>query len=136
MIGLLRTVMIMLGVTWILSMLFMGLAFSLAVNERRRQIGVLRALGASQATVLKSLLAESTLLATAGGLTGNLLTVLLIIPLQGRSPAWPACRCCCGADSLPRPHPQPAAGPRQRYPGRLPPRHRISRQEPALVMRE
>ena len=42
--------------------------FSLAVNERRRQIGVLRALGASQATVLKSLLAESTLLALAGGL--------------------------------------------------------------------
>ncbi|MBN1135046.1 MAG: FtsX-like permease family protein [Anaerolineae bacterium] len=82
MIGLLRTVLIMLSLTWLLSMLFMGLAFSLAVNERRRQIGVLRALGASQTAVLKSLLAESAILALAGGLTGNLLAILLITPLQ------------------------------------------------------
>lgn len=138
MIGLLRTVLIMLGVTWILSMLFMGLAFSLAVNERRRQIGVLRALGASQAIVLKSLLAESTLLALVGGLTGNVLAVLLIIPLQGQ---------ITRLAGVPLLLPAPLAFLGLILGGLLLaftsvtlaaglPAIRISRQEPALVMRE
>jgi len=138
MIGLLRTVLIMLGVTWILSMVFMGLAFSLAVNERRRQIGVLRALGASQAIVLKSLLAESTLLALGGGLAGNLLAVLLVIPLQEQ---------ITRLAGVPLLLPAPMAFLGLILGGLLLaltsvtlaaslPAIRISRQEPALVMRE
>jgi putative ABC transport system permease protein len=50
-----------------------ALVFAIAVNERRREIGVLRALGASRATVLRSLLLEAWLLALAGGLSGILL---------------------------------------------------------------
>ena len=138
MIGLLRTVLIMLGVTWLLSMLFMGLAFSLAVNERRRQIGVLRALGASQTIVLKSLLAESALLALAGGLAGNLLAVLLITPLQAQ---------ITRLAGVPLLLPAPLAFLGLILGGLLlalasvtlaacVPAVRISRQEPALVMRE
>jgi putative ABC transport system permease protein len=138
MIGLLRTVLIMLSVTWILSMLFMGLAFSLAVNERRRQIGVLRALGASQAMVLKSLLAESALLALAGGLAGNLVAILLIAPLRDQ---------ITRLAGVPLLLPAPVAFLGLILGGLLLalasvtlaaylPAIRISRQEPALVMRE
>jgi putative ABC transport system permease protein len=78
MIGLLRAVLALLTITWILSMLFVGLVFSLAANERRRQIGVLRALGATAAFVFRSLLAEGVGLALAGGITGVGLAVLAI----------------------------------------------------------
>ena len=69
-VGLLRTILILLGVTWLLSMLFVGLVFSLAAHERRTQIATLRALGATSDLVLKTLLLEGIALALAGGLAG------------------------------------------------------------------
>lgn len=74
-VGLLRTILILLGVTWLLSMLFVGLVFSLAAHERRTQIATLRALGATSGLVLKTLLLEGIVLALAGGLAGTGLTV-------------------------------------------------------------
>ncbi len=76
MVGLLRTVLILAGLTWVLATLFMGLVFSLAANERRREIATLRALGATSQLVLKTLLLEGVLLATSGGTTGICLAVL------------------------------------------------------------
>lgn len=78
MVGLLRAVFGLLAITWVLSMFFIGLVFSLAANERRRQIGVLRALGATAAFVFRSLLAEGAALAVAGGAVGIGLAVLII----------------------------------------------------------
>lgn len=78
MVGLLRAVLGLLAITWLLSMFFIGLVFSLAANERRRQIGVLRALGATAAFVFRSLLAEGAALAVAGGALGIGLAVLVI----------------------------------------------------------
>ncbi|MFN2227520.1 MAG: ABC transporter permease [Anaerolineae bacterium] len=78
MVGLLRAVFGLLAITWVLSMFFVGLVFSLAANERRRQIGVLRALGATAAFVFRSLLAEGAALAVGGGAVGIGLAVLII----------------------------------------------------------
>ena len=78
MVGLLRAVFGLLAITWVLSMFFIGLVFSLAANERRRQIGVLRALGATAAFVFRSLLAEGATLAVLGGAVGIGLAVLII----------------------------------------------------------
>jgi putative ABC transport system permease protein len=78
MVGLLRAVFGLLAITWVLSMFFIGLVFSLAANERRRQIGVLRALGATAAFVFRSLLAEGATLAVAGGAVGIGLAVLVV----------------------------------------------------------
>jgi putative ABC transport system permease protein len=78
MIGLLRSVLGVLGFTWLLSLAFVGLVFSIAVNERRREIGVLRALGSPQNFVVQSLLAEGALLSMTGGLLGALFAALLI----------------------------------------------------------
>ncbi len=51
-------------------MVLIGLVFSMAVNERRREIGVLRALGATRGFVFRSLLAEAGILALSGGIAG------------------------------------------------------------------
>jgi putative ABC transport system permease protein len=59
-----------LATTLALAMIAIALVFSLAANERRREVGVLRALGASRGFVLQSLLAEAGILALAGGVAG------------------------------------------------------------------
>jgi putative ABC transport system permease protein len=76
MVGLLRTVLALAGLTWLLSTLFMGLVFSLAANARQREIGMLRALGATSKLVLQTLLAEGIVLALSGGIAGIGLAVL------------------------------------------------------------
>jgi putative ABC transport system permease protein len=89
-LGLLNSVVLLLGISWILAMALIALVFSIAVNERRREIGVMRALGATRTTVLRSLLLEAALLALAGGIVGIAVTGLavflfrnLIIGLMG-----------------------------------------------------
>ncbi len=77
MVGLLRTVLVLSVLTWVLSTLFMGLVFSLAANERRREIATLRALGATSSVVLKTLLLEGATLAVTGGLAGIGLAILI-----------------------------------------------------------
>jgi len=69
-LSLLNSVVALLGITWVLTMALIAVVFSLAVNERRRHIGVMRALGARRTTVLQSLLLEAVLLALAGGAVG------------------------------------------------------------------
>jgi putative ABC transport system permease protein len=76
MVGLLRTVLALAALTWLLSTLFMGLVFSLAANARQREMGMLRALGATSKLVLQTLLLEGIGLALAGGIAGISLAVL------------------------------------------------------------
>ena len=76
MTGLLQTILIIMGITWALSVLLIGLVFSMAANERRKELGVLRALGATRRHVFQSLLAESSLLALIGGASGIALAAL------------------------------------------------------------
>jgi putative ABC transport system permease protein len=76
--GLLRSNLIILSITWGLSLVLVGLVFSMAANERRRELGVLRAMGAPRAFVLQSLLMEAGILALVGGAIGVSLTILVI----------------------------------------------------------
>ncbi len=78
MVGLLRTVLVLAAVTWLLSMVFVGLVFTLAANERRREMGTLRALGATSGLILRTLLLEGVALAVAGGLVGIGLAILVV----------------------------------------------------------
>ena len=96
-LSLLNSVVALLGITWVLTMALIAIVFSLAVNERRRHIGVMRALGARRTLVLRSLLLEATLLALAGGGTGIAVASLavylfrpLIIGLMGTPFLFPA----------------------------------------------
>jgi putative ABC transport system permease protein len=76
--GLLASILLVLGITLILSALLIGLVFSMAANERRRELGVLRAMGATRNFVLRSLLLEASILALEGGLAGISFSVLVI----------------------------------------------------------
>jgi putative ABC transport system permease protein len=77
-LSLLQSVVVLMVVAWILSVGLIGMVFSLAVNERRQEIGVLRALGSTKRFVLRSLLAEGLILALAGSSLGVLLSTFAI----------------------------------------------------------
>jgi putative ABC transport system permease protein len=81
-IGLIQALWAVVLMTWVMAVVFTGLAFSIAVNERRRQIGVLRALGAEWPSIIRSILMEALTLAAAGGVAGILLAAfgLLYLP--------------------------------------------------------
>jgi putative ABC transport system permease protein len=68
--SLLRSVLALLGVAWVLFVTLIGLVFSIAINERRQEIGVLRALGLPRRFVLESLLSEGVILGLAGSVVG------------------------------------------------------------------
>ncbi len=72
--------MLFLGLTlvWVLTVILMGLFLSLTVNERRREIGLLRAIGANRGFIFKLFLAESSGIALAGGLIGVAFAVLFV----------------------------------------------------------
>ncbi len=76
--GLLRAMLTVLTTTWVLSVVLIGLIFSMAANERRRELGVLRALGATRRFVLGSLLAEAGFLSLIGGSAGIALGILVL----------------------------------------------------------
>jgi putative ABC transport system permease protein len=70
MTGLRRSIPAILAAGWVLAALSSGLVFFIAVNERRRETGILRALGSTRSFVLRSLLLEGAVLALAGSTLG------------------------------------------------------------------
>jgi putative ABC transport system permease protein len=72
--GLLNSFILILGITWVMAILLIGLIFSMAANERRRHLGILRALGATRGVVFRTLVLEAALLAAVGALTGAALS--------------------------------------------------------------
>ena len=82
MTGLLKTILAIMAITWGLCVILIGLVFSMAANERRKELGVLRAIGATRRFVFQSLLTEASLLAVLGGITGIGLAVLSVFLFQ------------------------------------------------------
>jgi putative ABC transport system permease protein len=82
MAGLLRGLLIILGMTIALSAFALVLVFSLAAHQRRRQMGVLRALGASRGEAMLTFLAEADILALAGGIAGAAIAAVGIALLR------------------------------------------------------
>lgn len=80
--GLIRSLFFALGIIWILGMVLSGFVFSLAVDERRREIGMLRATGASRHFIFRLFLTGGVILASAGGLTGVILSAFFLYFLR------------------------------------------------------
>jgi putative ABC transport system permease protein len=76
--GLLSALLALLAVVASLSFLFTAGMFTLAANERRREMGILRACGATRGAVLRTLLTEAAFLAFGGGVAGTTLSILVI----------------------------------------------------------
>jgi putative ABC transport system permease protein len=66
------------GIVGIVAVLGVVTALLISVLQRRRELGLLRAIGASQGQVLRSVLAEATLM----GLIGSAIGILFGIPLE------------------------------------------------------
>ncbi|MBK5225857.1 MAG: ABC transporter permease [Thermoleophilia bacterium] len=58
------------AIVWIMSLLTIAAIFSMIVNERQREIGLLRAMGSSRQFVFRLMLAEAVFLTAAGGIAG------------------------------------------------------------------
>lgn len=57
-------------VVWAVTMILIGIVFSMAANERRREMAVLRAIGARRSFIFRSLLTEAAILAMGGAVLG------------------------------------------------------------------
>jgi putative ABC transport system permease protein len=136
--GLLNAVVIIMALIWPLAIVLTGLIYLMAANQRRRELGVLRALGATRRFVSLSLLAEAGFLALCGATVGVGLAVLAIYLFRRVI-----------MTSLGVPFLLPSAGSLALQIGlglllamvsvllaALLPAIRISRQEPAIAMRE
>lgn len=80
--GLIKAVLIISGVLWLIVLLIMAFAFSMVVNERRREMGLLRAMGANKGHISAIILAEASLLSVGGGAAGILLGFGLLISFK------------------------------------------------------
>jgi putative ABC transport system permease protein len=76
--GLLRGITIVLALVVAMALAVTALVFSMAAHDRRRQVGVLRALGATRGDVLLSFLCEALILALAGAAVGVALGALCV----------------------------------------------------------
>jgi putative ABC transport system permease protein len=66
-------------IMWGLAALMMGVNFSLAANQRRREIAVLRAVGAMPGFAFRLILTEAGLLAAGGALVGITLALIFLL---------------------------------------------------------
>ncbi len=68
--GLLRGILAISAVLWVLALLMMGFAFYMIVNERQRELGLLRAMGAKRGQIFNLIVTEAVLISVTGGLFG------------------------------------------------------------------
>lgn len=76
--GLFRALWTTMIIIWAVASLLMGLVFFMMVNERRREIGTLRALGASRKFIFRLFLTESAILALGGGIAGVIVATMFV----------------------------------------------------------
>lgn len=67
---------------WVLSVLVLGIVFSVVLNERKREFGILRSLGATRKKLSFLVLWESGILSLLGGVLGIAMSALFLFPFQ------------------------------------------------------
>lgn len=68
--GFLRGFIVLDIIVWVMSLLTIAAIFSMIVNERQREIGLLRAMGGNRGYIFKLMLLEAVMLTAVGGLAG------------------------------------------------------------------
>jgi putative ABC transport system permease protein len=68
--GLIQAIVIISSILWLIVLLIMAFAFYMIVNERRREIGLLRAMGGNRLQIASIILSEAAFLSVAGGTAG------------------------------------------------------------------
>lgn len=67
---------------WLLAVGVLALVFSMALNERKKEFGVMRALGASRVQLVGIILRESLLVSSAGAVLGLVLAGAVLFPFE------------------------------------------------------
>lgn len=67
---LLKSVLSVSAILWVMAMLLVGVVFSMIVNERRRELGIFRAMGAKKSHIFRLIMLEAAILSIIGGLVG------------------------------------------------------------------
>jgi putative ABC transport system permease protein len=68
--GLMSGILLISAIVWILALLMMGFAFYMIVNERQREVGLLRSMGARKMHIFRLIVTEAVIISTAGGICG------------------------------------------------------------------
>ena len=68
--GLLKGILIISTILWILALLMTGFAFYMIVNERQRELGLLRAMGARKGHIFSLIITEAVVISITGGVIG------------------------------------------------------------------
>lgn len=76
--GLIKAILVIGVVLWLIVLLIMSFAFTMIVNERRRELGLLMAVGAARGHIARIILSEAGLLSVVGGVVGVLTGVAII----------------------------------------------------------
>ncbi|WP_294612927.1 FtsX-like permease family protein [uncultured Gilliamella sp.] len=66
------------AIFWVLAIIVIFIIFSSMLNERKREISLLRILGASRLMLVKMLLRESLIISALGGIAGILIAAILL----------------------------------------------------------
>ncbi len=80
--GLMHIILVISIILWFIILLIMAFAFTMIVNERRRELGLLRAMGATKTDIATLILTEAATLSVAGGLAGVMLGFVLLLSLK------------------------------------------------------
>jgi putative ABC transport system permease protein len=70
------------GIVWVMALMLIGVVFSMIVNERQREIGLFRAMGAKKSFMFRLIIAEASLLTTIGGVIGVACGAALVISFK------------------------------------------------------
>ncbi|MCL5023104.1 MAG: FtsX-like permease family protein [Nitrospirae bacterium] len=81
--GLLKGILVISAVVWILALLMIGFAFSMIVNERQRELGLLRSMGAKKGHIFRLIITEAVIISVAGGVVGLAAGSALLFTFKG-----------------------------------------------------
>ena len=80
--GLIQAIVVISTILWFIVLLIMAFAFYMIVNERRREIGLMRAIGANRMHIASILLIEASLLSAGGAVLGVALGFGLLLTFK------------------------------------------------------
>ena len=76
------TVTVLIIAVWIMAVIIMLKAFSMLINERKKEFAVLRVIGTSRKMLAGIIISESAIISAAGGILGIALASLVVFPFS------------------------------------------------------
>lgn len=80
--GLSLYIYILAGILWFLAITVLIIVFSVSLNERKKEFGIFRVLGAPRSMLVKLLLCESIFISLLGTIAGTIAASLIVFPFS------------------------------------------------------